>query len=404
MRDIDLFQQALALPKPWYVERSDFDPVTRRLDLYLDFDAGGTFACPECGGLGCKAYDTSEKSWRHLNFFQYEAYLHARVPRVRCAKCGVKLVEVAWARTGSGFTLLFEAVVLMLVKSMTVTEAGRFLGEHDTRLWRIIHHYVDQAREEADYSAVRQVGVDETAAKRGHDYISLFVDLEESRLLFATPGKDADTFSAFRQDLEAHGGRAEAIEAFCMDMSPAFQKGRADHFPDARVTFDKFHLIKLLNEAVEEVRRQEQRYEAQLKHTRYTWLKNPERLTDKQIAQYDALWHQNLKTVRAYHIRLSFQDFWRQPDAAAEAFLKKWYSWAVRSRLEPIVGFAKTVRAHWDGVVNWFRTRINNGVLEGINSLIQAAKAKARGYRTKRNIIAIAYLLAGKLPFRTLPI
>ena len=404
VRDIDLFQQALGLPKPWYVVRSDFDPAARRLDLFLDFESGGTFPCAECGRAECKAYDTSKKEWRHLNFFQYEAYLHARVPRVQCSKCGVKQVEVPWARPGSGFTLLFEAVVLMLAKSMTMAEAARFLGEHDTKLWRIVHHYVDQARASADFSTVRHVGVDETASKRGHNYISLFVDLAHSRLLFATDGRHGATLGAFRADLEAHGGSAAAIEEMCIDMSPAYRKGIAEHFPEARVTFDKFHLVKLLNTAVDEVRRQEQRQEPQLKHTRFTWLTNPEQLTHRQIAHYDALWQQNLKTVRAYHLRLSFQDLWSQPRTHAEAFLKKWYGWAIRSRLDPIVGFARTVKSHWDGVLNWFQSRISNGVLEGINSLIQAAKAKARGYRTNRNLIAMAYLIAGKLDFRTLPI
>jgi len=117
MRDLDLFQMALGLVEPWYVERSEFDPAARRLDLYLNFKSGGVFTCPECGGGGCKAYDTTEKTWRHLNFFHHEAYLHARVPRVKCERCGVKLVEVPWARTGSGFTLMFEAVVLMLAKA-----------------------------------------------------------------------------------------------------------------------------------------------------------------------------------------------------------------------------------------------------------------------------------------------
>jgi transposase len=200
VRDIDLFQQALALPKPWFVERSEFDGAKRRLDLYLDFEVGGTFVCPECGARGCKAYDTSEKSWRHLNFFQHEAYLHARVPRVECGRCGVKLVDVPWARPGSGFTLLFEAIVLMLVKSMTVAETARLMREHDTRIWRIVHHYVDQARAEADCSTVRQVGMDETASKRGHNYIALFVDLEQSRLLFATEGRGADTSAALSPD------------------------------------------------------------------------------------------------------------------------------------------------------------------------------------------------------------
>mgnify|MGYP003576031519 CR=1 FL=1 len=169
MRDVELFQMALALPEPWYVDRAEFDAAARRLDLYLDFRTGGSFSCPECERAGCKAHDTTEKTWRHLNFFQHEAYLHARVPRVRCSNCGVKLVDVPWARSGSGFTLMFEAMVLMLVKSMPVADVARFVGEHDTRLWRIIHHYVEGAREQLDFSEVCRVRLDETAARRGHE-------------------------------------------------------------------------------------------------------------------------------------------------------------------------------------------------------------------------------------------
>jgi transposase len=406
MRDLDLFQMALGLVEPWYVERSEFNPAARRLDLYLNFKSGGVFACPECGGGGCKAYDTTEKTWRHLNFFHHEAYLHARVPRVKCERCGVKLVDVPWARTGSGFTLMFEAIVLMLVKAMPVAEAARMLGEHDTRLWRVVHHYVDEARESRDLSEVRAVGVDETASKRGHQYITLFVDLEQSRLLFATEGRDARTMSAFRSDLEKHGASAEQVKEVCADLSPAFRKGLREEFPHARITFDKFHIMKLLNEAVDQVRREEQKSRPELKGTRYLWIKNPLSLSSAQIDQYDRLYlpSLNLKTARAYHLKLGFQDLWQQPKARAEAFLKAWYNWAIRSQLDPIKRFARTIRDHWQGVLNWFQTRISNGILEGMNSLIQAAKAKARGYRSTRNLIAIAYLIAGKLDLRPLPI
>jgi transposase len=406
MRDIELFQQALGLVDPWYVERAEFDAAKRRLDLYLDFERGGTFPCPECGRVGCKAYDTTGKTWRHLNFFQHEAHLHARTPRVECANCGIKAVEVPWARTGSGFTLMFEAIVLMLVKEMPVAAAARLLGENDMRLWRIIHHYVEEARAELDVSAVRQVGVDETASKRGHNYISLFVDLEAPRLLFATEGRDATTVAAFRQDLAERGGKAEQIEEFCLDMSPAFLKGIAEAFPQSRITFDKFHVMKLLNDAVDQVRREERRQRPELKGSRYVWVKNPENLTQRQLALLDGLDvpKLNLKTARAYQMRLTFQELWTLRDELAEAFLKRWYYWATHSRLKPMIQVARTIRRHWDGVLNWFRTRISNGILEGINSLLQAARAKARGYRTNRNFIAMAYLIAGKLDLRPLPI
>jgi transposase len=288
---------------------------------------------------------------------------------------------------------------------MPVSAVARLVGEHDSRLWRILHHYVDQARAEADFSGVRRVGVDETASKRGQNYITVFVDLDESKLLFATEGRSAPTLAAFRGDLIAHNGRGEQIEEFCIDMSAAFRKGIAETFPTAGITFDKFHVMKLLNEAVEEVRREEQKERPELKGSRWVWVKNPENLTHQQIEISDALHLPGLylKTVRAYHMKLAFQDFWALSGQAAEQHLKQWYYWATHSRLEAMVRVAKTIRAHQEGILRWFHTRISNGILEGVNSMIQAAKAKARGYRSPRNLIAMAYLIAGKLDFEPLP-
>ena len=202
MQDIELFRQALGLTSPWYVEETGFDPGARRLDLRLNFAAGGTFACPGCGRAGCKAHDTRERTWRHLDFFQYQAYLHAPVPRVRCSSCGVRQAEVPWARPRSGFTLLFEALVLALAKEMPVRAVARIAGEHDTRLWRVVKHYVDKARAGADYSGLRCAGMDEKAVRRGHNYITLFAELERSRLLYAVKGRDAGVVREFCKDLE----------------------------------------------------------------------------------------------------------------------------------------------------------------------------------------------------------
>lgn len=405
MRDTELFQQALGLEQPWRVVKTEFDASGQRLDLYLDFPAGSTFSCPECGAVGCKVHDTEEKSWRHLNFFQHRAYLHARTPRVRCTGCGVRLVRVPWARPGSGFTLLFEALIMTMVKDMPMAAIARLVNEHDTRLWRIIHHYVDDARERADFSDVRRVGVDEKASKRGHNYLTLFVDLDTPRLLFATESREASTFGHFRDELERHSGHAEKIEELCLDMWRPYLRGAGDEFPEARLTFDKFHLMQIVNRAVEQVRRAEQRLRPELRGSRYVWTKNPENLTPSQFAVWNELdvKQLNLKTARAYHMRLAFQEIWSQTREKAEILLKKWYFWATHSRLQPMINVAHMLRRHWNGVLNWFHSRISNGILEGINSLIQAAKAKARGYRTNRNLIAIAYIMAGKLDFRIQP-
>lgn len=402
MRDIELFQMALGLLPPWFVDRSEFDSDRKRLDIYIDFIRGGRFVCPVCGQADCVAYDSEEKTWRHLNFFQHQAYLHARTPRVNCPQCGVKTVSVPWARTDSGFTLLFEAFILILARQMPVQAIARLVGEHDTRLWRILYHYVEDARSQQDYAEVKEVGIDETSSKRGHNYITTFVDMEQAKVLFATPGKDADTLVAFEADLKAHGGEPEQIQEACCDMSPAFIAGIEQTFKKAEITFDRFHVTKVVNDAVDEVRRQEQKDHTELKNSRYVWLKNPEHLTVKQQGLLDSLNVKklNLKTARAYQIKLNFQELYNQPKPLAEGFLQKWFFWATHSRLQPIIDAAYTIKNHWQGILRWFDTGISNGILEGINSLIQAAKDKARGYRSTKNLITMVYLIAGKLDLR----
>jgi transposase len=398
MRDTSLLQQALGLTPPWTVSRSDFDPEARRLDIQIDFAPGSRFTCPACGTGDCPVHDTERTSWRHLNFFQHEAYLNARVPRVRCEHCGVKKVGVPWARPGSGFTLLFEAMIMAMVPAMPVKAVARMVGEHDTRLWRVIHHYVDKARAASDASGVTRLAVDETSARGGQEFISLFVDIDRSRVLFATEGKDAATVAAFAKDLTAHGGDPAAIAEVCIDMSAAFIKGIGENLPNAAITFDKFHAVKIINAAVDKVRREEVKSRPELKKSRYVWLKNATNLTVGQRETRDSLAKSNLKTARAYQIRLAFQDLYDQPSVEAAAdHLKRWYFWATHSRLEPIIEAARTVKRHWDGMLRWFHSNIANGLIEGINSLVQAAKAKARGYRSNRNLIAMVYLLAGKL-------
>jgi transposase len=400
MRDTTLMQQALGLTPPWTVVRSDFDTAAGRLDVEINFTPGSRFACPNCGAADCPAYDTQRKTWRHLNFFQHQAYLHARVPRVRCETCGIRQVNVPWARPDSGFTLLFEAMVMTMVSAMPVKAVARIVDEHDTRLWRVVHHYVEEGRARADASEVSRVAIDETAARRGHDYITLFVDIDQARVLFATEGKDAATVAAFAEDLAAHGGNPAAVEEVCIDMSPAFIKGVAESLPEAAVTFDKFHAVKIINDAVDQVRRAEQKQQGVLRGTRYIWLRNPDTLSERQRTTLESLPTRHLKTARAYQIRLAFQELYDQPSEAAASYLKKWYFWATHSRLEPVIDAAHTVKRHWDGILRWFNSKIANGLIEGINSLVQAAKAKARGYRSTRNLKAMIYLVTGKLDLR----
>ena len=398
-----LFTRALGLEAPWEVVKLEFSQSNKRLDIHLNFPRGSRFRCPVCDREDVAAYDTEEKTWRHLDFFQHQACLHCRVPRIDCPDCGVKTVELPWARPGSGFTLLFEALIMALAQSMPIKSLSELIDEHDTKIWRVVHHYVEEARSKEVFDEVTQIGVDETSRKKGHNYVTLFVDFEESRVIYATEGKDSSTISKFINDFRDHGGWPDSITDFCCDMSPAFISGIEMNLPDAKITFDRFHVMKIMGEAVDQVRRSEQKEHKELKNSRYIWLKNPENLTQKQRFQYESLSKLNLKTARAYQIRLNLHEFWDQPPETAESYLKRWYFWATHSRLKPVIEVAKTIKRHWEGIVNFIKTKINNGILEGINSVIQAARNRARGYRSVKYFIAMIYMIAGKLNFN-LPI
>lgn len=410
MNQLSLFTAALGLSAPWTVVGVRFDPAQGRIDFDVAFARGSRFACPHCGACEQAVHDTLQRSWRHLNFFQYQAHINARVPRVRCADCGkTTQIEVPWARPGSGFTLLMESLLITLCQAMPVRQVALLLGVSDMRLWRTLDHYVEQARAEEDFSSVTTIGLDETAARRGHHYISLFHDLDAARLLYACEGRKGEVVAHFAEDLEAHGGCAENLGEICIDMSASYRAGVEEHLPWAAITFDEFHVIQLVNQAVDEVRRQEVKSTPSLRRSRYIWLKDKGAWSDHQIQQFHDLKRLNLKTHRAFRIKEALREIFRSADSAAEAepLLERWYSWARRCRLEPVKRVATTIKEHWVGVLNAFDSRLTNGRVEAANSLIQAAKAKARGYGTTRHLITISYLVAGRLvhlpasPFHT---
>lgn len=293
----------------------------------------------------------------------------------------VTQVPVKWSRPLSHFTLQFEAWAMRLMAEMPVNAAARELREHDTRMWRIFHHYVGKAMDELDLTRVKQIAIDETSSRRGHRYITLFVDAEAKTVLFATEGKGMDTLERFKEHLSAKGASAGQIEDVCCDMSPAYIRGIQDYFPQAEITFDKFHVMKLVNEAVDDVRIQEQKQAPELKHTKYIWLKNESNLKSGQKETLARLKDSNLQTGRAYRLKLAMQEFWTTPHIFADVYLREWMVWALRSQLTPMVELAKTIKKHE----------------EGINGLVQAAKRRARGYRNVENLIAMVYMTANKL-------
>ena len=401
----DLFAKALMIEKPWYVHDIQFDLKEGKLEIWIDFERGSAFYYEdkELGIQGhFKAYDTTQKTWRHLNFFQYQCFLHAWIPRVDLGDGKVRQVQAPWEGHAAGFTLLFEALILELVKVMPVHQVCQLFGTYDNKLWTMIKAYTSKARAEEDYSEVNVIGVDETAARRGHDYVTLFVDLEAKRTIYVTDGRDQAVVEDFVDDLIAHNGSLENITQVSCDMSPAFIKGVEDNLTNAAIVFDRFHVTKIINEAVDKVRKAEVEMNPILRNSRYLFLKNHDHLTiyQQQRLEEIQLSGLNLKTMKALNIREAFQQIYQAPTPELfDKLLRKWYFWATHSRIEPIKEAAYTIQRHWEGIVNWIYYKINNGILEGFNSLFQAAKSKARGYQRSDTIKAIIYLLTGKLDF-----
>jgi transposase len=400
-----LFELALNIEKPLYLEKVEFRKEEGELHLFIDFKKGSRFRCPICQEKGKPVYDTKDKIWRHLNFFQYKAFIHFRTPRTKCENDGIHRIKPPWAGKGE-FTLLMDLMLMKLAKHMPIKQIADLIEEHDTKVWRIVGNYVTTAHAITRFTVLRNVGVDETSSRKGHKYITTFVDMDESKVIYVTKGKDSETIKEFKEEIPAHLENSKNIENFSTDMSPAFIKGIKDNFPHAAITFDKFHVMKLMNEAVDKTRREEQKEYNELKNTRYLWLKNRNKLNKNQLENLDNISKQNLKTARAYRIKLSLQDIYENSIDKTEAAkkLNKLCQWALRSRIESIKTFAKTLQKNWIGIINYFDTRLTNGVLEGINSLIQTAKARARGFRNVRNFIVMIYLVAGKLNFNFEPV
>ena len=404
MDTVDIFAAALNLPEPWSISKVDFKPDSTgsmELHIELSFPRGSKFACPECE-TEITAYDTTPRTWRHLNFFQYKTYIHADLPRVKCGEHGVKTINVPWAREGSGFTLLFEGWVVELAKHLPVATIANMVDEYDTRLWRFIKHYVDEARSREDYSDVTAIGIDETS-KKGHKYVTVVVDLNQRKVIYVTNGKDAATVDRFAEDFKAHKGDADSVKIVTCDMSLGFKKGIKEHFVNSSTIIDKFHVIKHANEAVDKVRREESHLDPWhhylLKRTKYLWLKNDENLTEKQHDKKESLSRKRLKTARAYAMRVTLQDIYEYSLSRSEAEdrLERLCSWMMRSRLEPMKALANLIRNHWIEILNYFDYGYTNAILEGMNSIIQNIKRRARGFRNDEYFKTMIYLGCGKL-------
>ena len=410
-----LFTSALGLQPPWVVEDVKLDVPTKRIDFEVSC-SGALLMCPACGAASQPVHDRLRRAWRHLDFFQFEAWLHAGVPRVACSACGkTTQLPVPWAREGSGFTLLFEALALSLCQGLPVRQSAKMLRVRDKQLWRRIEHYVTEARRKQDMSAVHIVGIDETSLRRGQDYVTVVHDLDAKRLLFCTPGREHTTVQEFAADLSAHGGEPSAIAHACMDMSAAYLKGVTAYLPNARVSYDRFHIVKLAGEAMDEVRRTEWKTESARVHEElgeldarqrrsilWAMRRNPSGWSATQTHAMHRLQRANLKSARAWRLKMGLREVFAKArshndSALASADLKRWISCARRSPLDAFKRLAATLKSHFDAVVRGMLDHRSNAFVEAMNGLMQQAKRAARGFRTAANFIAIAYLRLSKL-------
>ena len=342
MDTTSLFTAALQLPDPWRVSGVEFrdeEDGRRELHIAIGFAAGSRFPCPEpgCGEAACPVHDARERVWRHLNFFQYKAFIH-----------------------------------------------------------------VDEARLYEDYTGVEAIGIDETSRK-GHRYITVVADLVERNVICVVPGKDSTTIKRFARDFMDHNGDPDRVRLVTCDMSLGFAKGIRERLPNAARIIDKFHVIKHANEAVDKVRKQEARGNALLKRTKYLWLRNESNLTGLQLETKRSLQRRRLKTGRACQMRETLQDIYdtSADRAEAETALKRLCSWMTRSRLEPMKEFARQIRRHWRDILAYFDHPYTNAILEGLNSVIQNVKTRARGFKNMGYFSTMIYLTCGKLDLST---
>jgi transposase len=408
-----VFHQILGLGDAWRVSRVDYVEKSSKVLIRVEDTPAlwATESCPHCAAKLVGGYDHApERSWRHLNVCQLESEIVCSLPRGQCKACQkVYTVRAPWEGRSRSLTQEFEAFALTLMREMPVKKAGEILGETDQKLWRALFAHVDAAWTELSWEEVVWVGADEMNRKKGHNYLTVFVDLAAKRVLLAVEGKDAGAWERFADQLLKHNGHPKAITQIAIDMSPAYQKGVRDNFGNAQIVFDKFHVVSQVVQALEEVRRKEVRQDAQareqLERSSWLWRKNPETWTAEEEKRWTQLKDKPLVTGLAYAMRLELQRAYAAGTLSqARDRFTAWCRW-VRTEaqalttglLEPMRKAADMVERHLEGILGHWKQGLTTAFLEGLNSLFSATKRKARGYRSSEYQIAMLYFVAGKL-------
>jgi transposase len=371
----------------------------------LDAGPETSFTCPECQTIS-PLYDHVDRSWRHLDTCQYETRLHARVPRVECAAHGVKTVPVPWATAHSRFTVLFERLAIAWLKEATPAAVARRLGLTWEEANGMVERAVRRGLARRVSVAGRRLGIDEHSYLRHFQFVTMVVDLDEQSVLHVADDRTAESLAGYFQSLSLE--ERAAIEAIAMDMWDPYRKTVRDYVPDGdrKIVFDKFHVMRHVTEAMDQVRRREQRVlrqrgDRRLTGTKFLWLKTHVGRHDFTAASrrtFRALRHSTLKSARAWAMKEAFRHIWDYRSIpAARAFFDRWQAWAIRSRLKPMIYVAGIIRRHIENILNYLTHRITNAVTEGLNAKIQWIKYSSRGFRNRERFKLAIYFHCGGL-------
>jgi transposase len=404
MRDTDLYRQVLGLEEPWFVTRVDLQVAEEKVDVWVEHRKAVRWPCPQCQReLGCRDH-AEERTWRHLDTCQFRTFLHARVPRVECPEHGVLQVRVPWAEARARFTALMERFVIdVLQQCATVQGARRLLRLSWDEVWGVMERSVRRGQARKRQRVTPYVGVDEKAFRKGHNYVTIVSDLRQSSVEYVAEDRKTDSLSDYWRGLPPE--QREGVQAVTMDMWEPYIQATREHLPegDEKIVFDRFHIMSHLNQAVDRVRRQENRLlcaegEEALKGTKYLWLYSRENLPDRHLPVFQRLQRMNLKVARAWAIKESFRHMWDYTRPGwARRFFRRWFHWATHSRLGPIRKVAYTLKRHLENILTFCRHRITMGVAEGLNSKIMAIKRRACGYRNRSHFKTAIYFFCGGL-------
>ena len=402
MQDRELFRRILGLETPWQVKELELQQAAGVVVVRIERRRGDALNCPECG-QAMSGYDTVPRRWRHLDTCQFQTILEAEVPRGQCPEHGVRQITVPWAEERSRFTALFERLAIDWMLEAGRSAVARRMGLSWDEADGIMQRAVRRGLARRSPEEVSHLGVDEKSFQKGHEYVTVVCNATSGTVLYVGDDRKRTSLDAFYTSLTPE--QLGAIEAVTMDMWDPYVNSTLAHVPGAedKIVYDKFHVAQHLGEAVDKVRRAEQKQlkaegDERLTGTRYDWLRNPLLFDDEDWQEFLELRDSNLRTARAWALKETFMDFWRyRYVGVAVRFFKNWYNWAIRSRLAPMKKVARMLKKRLPNLVTYMKHPITNAMSESLNSKIQWIKYTARGFRSRTGFRTAIYFHCGGL-------